>query len=63
MRRSAQGYQGPEKPAAPQHLEKVEIPTVLSEAENSNNDQQWRNLRQEYERKFEQLSEDQKLWV
>ena len=51
------------KPAAPQHLEKVEIPTVLSKAENSTNEQQWGNLRQEYERKFEQLSEDQKLWV
>ena len=51
----------PVKPAAPKHLEKVEIPTVRSEAENSTNDQQWRNLRQEYERKFEQLSEDQKL--
>ena len=25
----------PEKPAAPQHLEEVEIPTVLSKAENS----------------------------
>ena len=33
MRRSAQAHQGPEKPASPQHLEKVEIPTVLSEAE------------------------------
>ena len=49
------------KPAAPMHLEKVEIPTVLSKAENSTNEQQWRNLRQEYERKFERLSEDQKL--
>ena len=51
----------PVKPAAPKHLEKVEIPTVLSIAENSTNEQQWRNQRQEYERKFEQLSEDQKL--
>ena len=41
----------PEKPAAPKHLEKVEIPTVLSKAENSTNEQQWRNLRQEYEQK------------
>ena len=39
----------------------MEIPTVLSKAENSTNEQQWRNLRQEYERKFERLSEDQKL--
>ena len=37
------------------------IPTVLSKAENSTNEQRWRNLRQEYQRKFEQLSEDQKL--
>ena len=42
-------------------LEKVEIPTVLLEAEICTNAQQWRNLRKEYERKFEQLSEDQKL--
>ena len=49
------------KPAAPQHLEKVDIPTVLTKAENSTNEQQWRSLRQEYERKFGQLSEDQKL--
>ena len=39
--------------AAPKHLEKVvEIPTVLSKAENSTNAQQWRNLRQEYEQKI-----------
>ena len=31
--RSAQAHQGPEKPASPQHLENVEIPTVLSKAE------------------------------
>ena len=51
----------PGKLAAAQHLEKVDIHTVLSKAENSTNGQQWRNLRQEYERKFEQLSGDQKL--
>ena len=50
----------PGKPA-PMHLEKVEIPTVLSKAENSTNEQQWWNLRQEYEQKVKQLSEDQKL--
>ena len=49
------------KPAALQRLEMVEIPTVLSKAENSANEQQWGNPGQEYERKFEQLSEDQKL--
>ena len=51
----------PGKPAAPDHLEKMEIPTNLSISENSTNAQQRRNLVQEYERKFEQLSEDQKL--
>ena len=51
----------PVKPAAPEHLEKVEIPTALFKAENSTNEQQWRNLRQEFVRKFEQLSDDQKL--
>ena len=51
----------PEKPAAPKPLEKVEIPTVFSKAENSTNERQWRNVRQEYEQKIEQLSEDHKL--
>ena len=51
----------PEKPAAPGHLEMMEIPTDLSIAENSTNAQQRGNLVQEYERKFEQLSDDQKL--
>ena len=45
----------PGKSAAPQHLEKGEIPTVLSKAENSTNAQQGENLREEYERTFEQL--------
>ena len=49
------------KPAAPDHLEKMEVPTDLSTAENSTNAQQRKNLVQEYERKFEQLSEDQKI--
>ena len=43
-------------PAAPKHLEKVKISTVLSKAEHSPNEQ-WRNLRQEYEQKFELCSE------
>ena len=47
--------------AAPKHFDKVEIPTVFSKAEKSTIEQQWRNLLQEYERKFEQLSEDQTL--
>ena len=47
------GIRAPGKPAAPDHLEKMEIPNDLSVAENSTNAQQRRN--------FEQLSEDQKL--
>ena len=39
----------------------MEIPTGLSNAETHTDAQQRRNLVQEYERKFEQLSEDQKL--
>ena len=49
------------KPAAPDHLETMEIPTGHSVEETQTNAQQWRNLVQEYERQFEQLSEDQKL--
>ena len=50
----------PGQPAAPDHLEKMEISTDLSDAENSTNAQQRRKLVQEYQRKIEQLSEDQK---
>ena len=39
----------------------MKIPTNLFFADNSANAQQRDNLVQEYERKFEQLSEDQKL--
>ena len=60
MRRSTQRYWGSEETCSTEHLEKMDILTVLFRAENSTNAQQWRNLRQEYERKFEQLSEDQK---
>ena len=49
------------KPDAPDHLETMEIPTDLSNAETPTNAQQRWNLVQEYDRKFEQLSEDQKL--
>ena len=55
------GIRAPWKPAAPDHLEKMEIPTDLSIAENSTNAQQRGNRVQENERKFEQLAEDQKL--
>ena len=49
------------KPEAPDHLETMEIPTGLSNEETHTNAKQRRNLVQEYERKFEQLSEDQKF--
>ena len=55
------GIRAPGKPAAPDRLAKIEIPTDLSIAENSTNAQQRRNPVQEYERKFEHLSENQKL--
>ena len=51
----------PVKLAATDHLEKMEIPAVLSKAEDSTNAQQRGNLVQEYERKVEQLPEDQEL--
>ena len=51
----------PEKPEAPDHLETMEIPTGPSIAETHSNEQQRRNLVQDYERKFEQLSDDQKF--
>ena len=41
----------PAKPAAREHLEKVEIPTVFTKGQNSTNARQWRNLRHEYEQK------------
>ena len=44
---------------APDHLEKMEIPTRLSAEETQTNAQQLGNLVQEYERKIEQLPEDQ----
>ena len=52
----------PVKPAAPDHLETMEIPTRFSAEETWTNAQQRRNLVQEYERKFDQLSEDEKLF-
>ena len=57
----SEGVRAPGK--APDHLEKMEIPSDLSIAEHPSNAQQRRNLVQEYERKFEQLSEDQKLYT
>ena len=51
----------PGKLAAPDHLETMEIPAGPSAEETQINAQQLRNLVQEYELKFEQLSEDQKL--
>ena len=50
-----------EKRAAPNHLETMEIPTRPAAEETQTNAQQRCILGQEYERKFEQLSDDQKL--
>ena len=49
------------KPETPDHLETMEIPSGLSAAETHTGAQQRRDLVQEYERKIEQMSEDQKL--
>ena len=49
------------KPAAPDQLEKIEIFTDLSIAEKSANAHQRRNVVQDYDRRFEKLSDDQKL--
>ena len=49
------------KPDAPDHVEKMEISTDISIAENPTNAQHRRNLVQEHDRKFQQLSEDQNL--
>ena len=52
----------PGKLAAPDHLETMEIPSRPAIAETHTNAQQRGNLVQEYERKFEHMSEDQKLF-
>ena len=56
----SEGFRASGKPEVADHLETTEFPTGLSNAETHINAQQ-RNLVQEYERKFEQMSEDQKL--
>ena len=58
----SEDFRASRKPEAPDHLQTMEIPTGLSVAETQTNAQQRRNLVQkDYERKFEQLSDDQKL--
>ena len=49
------------KPEAPDHLETMEIPARRSSEETQTNAQQRRNPVQEYERKFEQLSENPEI--
>ena len=61
MQRIIRGCWGFWKPDALDHLEKMENPTDLSMTETPTNAQQRRNLVQQYERRFEQLSEDQQL--
>ena len=49
------------KPAANEDLESMEIPTELSVADPHTNAEFQGNLLQDFEHKFEQLPEDQKL--
>ena len=49
------------KPKAPGQLDKVEILTQPPLAETQANEERQGNLLQEYEQRFEKLSEDQKL--
>ena len=58
---SPKDLRAPGKPAAPDHLETMEIPTRFSAEATQTNAQQQGDLVQEYERNFEHLSEDQKL--
>ena len=57
----SEGSRASGKPEAPDHLETMKIPLGPSIAETHTNAQQWRNLVQDYERRFEQLSDDQEL--
>ena len=58
----SEDFRAPGKPAAPDdHLETMEIPTGSSAEETQTNAQQRGNLVQEYEWKFEQMSEDKKF--
>ena len=52
-----------EKPAAPGQLDKQEILAQLLFAEVQANEERQGNLLQEYEQRFEKLSEDQKLSI
>ena len=60
MQRGTQRSQGSGETCTPDHLETMEILTRPSAEETQTNAQQ-RDLVQAYERKFEQLSQDQKL--
>ena len=55
------GQKAPEKPAAPSQLDKQEILTQPPLAEVQAKEERQGNLLQEYEHRFEKLSEDQKL--
>ena len=55
------GQRAVEKPKAPGQLDKVEIITQPPLAEMQTNEERQGNLLQEYEQRFEKLSEDQKL--
>ena len=55
------GQRAPDKPAAPNQLDKQEFFTQPPLAEVQANEERQRNLLQENEQRFEKLSEDQKL--
>ena len=55
------GQRAAEKPEAPCQLDKVEILTPPPLAEMQANEERQENLLQEYDQRFEKLSEDQKL--
>ena len=54
------GQRAAKKPEAPGQLDKVEILTPPPLAEMQANEERQENLLQEYEQRFEKMSEDQK---
>ena len=61
MQRIIERFRGCRKPAANEDLESMETPTELPIADPHTNAELQGNLLQDYEHKFEQLPEDQKL--
>ena len=63
MQGTVRRFRASEKPEAFDHLETTEIPVGPSVVGIQANAQQRGNLAQEYEQKFERMSEDQKLSI